>query len=240
MIGQVRSVRTGRTTAFVVTSVLVVGFLAGIHTAQADAYTAGLSPTIIGGGADLNGDGIVQVEGAAPTITSFDPTSGPVGTSVTITGTDLSGATSVTFNGMAATITSNTATEIVTTVPADATTGPITVTTAGGTATGGTFTVTPTTCPGFTGDTRNQVIGTAGDDILVGTSGDDVICGLGGSDTLRGSTGNDVIKGGSGDDEMHGGAGDDVLRGGAGPNTALGNRGTDTCRSAIAMRSCEK
>jgi Ca2+-binding RTX toxin-like protein len=218
MIGPVRSVRTGRTMAFAVTSVLLVGFLAGSHTAWADA--------------------VVPLEAAAPTITSFDPTSGPVGTSVTITGTDLSGATSVTFNGVAATITSNTATEIVTTVPADATTGPIAVTTTGGTATGETFTVL-VSCPGFTGDARNQVIGTAGADVLIGTSGDDVICGLGGNDTLRGSTGNDVIKGGSGDDEMHGGGGDDVLRGGPGPDTALGNRGTDTCRSALAMRSCE-
>jgi Ca2+-binding RTX toxin-like protein len=215
MIGQVRSVRTGRTMALAIASVVVVGFLAGIHTASA------------------------AVDAVAPTVTSFDPASGPVGTSVTITGTDLSGATSVTFNGVAATITSDTATEIVTTVPADATTGPITVTTAGGTVTGGTFTVTAATCPDFTGDTRNQVIGTAGDDVLVGTSGDDVICGLGGNDTLRGSTGNDVIKGGSGDDDMHGGAADDILRGGAGPDTALGNRGTDTCRSALAMRSCE-
>jgi IPT/TIG domain len=87
--------------------------------------------------------GIVQVEGAAPTITSFAPTAGPVGTSVTITGTGLGSATSVKFNGKAATITSNTATQIVTKVPAGATTGPITVTTAGGTATSATkFTVT--------------------------------------------------------------------------------------------------
>jgi hypothetical protein len=80
---------------------------------------------------------------ASPSITSFIPTSGPVGTSVTITGTNLTGATSVKFNGTTATITSNTATQIVTTVPAGATTGKITVTTAGGTATSATdFTVT--------------------------------------------------------------------------------------------------
>ena len=87
--------------------------------------------------------GIVQGGGAAPTITSFVPTSGPVGTSVTITGTNLTGATSVKFNGVSATITSNTATQIVTKVPTGATTGPITVTTANGTATSATnFTVT--------------------------------------------------------------------------------------------------
>jgi hypothetical protein len=87
--------------------------------------------------------GIVQGGGAAPTITSFSPTAGPVGTTVTITGTNLTGATSVKFNGVSATITSNTATQIVTKVPTGATTGPITVTTDNGTATSSTnFTVT--------------------------------------------------------------------------------------------------
>ncbi len=89
--------------------------------------------------------GIVQMAGAVPTeptITSFAPTAGPVGTTVTITGTNLTGATSVRFHGTTATITSNTATTIVTTVPAGATTGTITVTTALGTATNATsFTV---------------------------------------------------------------------------------------------------
>ena len=40
---------------------------------------------------------------AKPTITSFTPTFGPIGTSVTITGTNFTGATSVTFNGVSAT-----------------------------------------------------------------------------------------------------------------------------------------
>src|SRR5206468_6653683 len=38
----------------------------------------------------------------ASTITSFTPTSGPVGTSVTISGTNFTGATVVTFNGVGA------------------------------------------------------------------------------------------------------------------------------------------
>ncbi len=81
----------------------------------------------------------------APTITSFNPTSGPVGTSVTITGTNLTGATNVSFNGTTATIGTNSATQITTTVPAGATTGTISVTTGNGTATSaGTFTVVPT------------------------------------------------------------------------------------------------
>jgi hypothetical protein len=72
---------------------------------------------------------------AAPTITSFAPTSGPVGTSVVITGTNLTGATAVTFNNVTATFTVNSATQITATVPATATTGKIKVTTPGGSVT---------------------------------------------------------------------------------------------------------
>src|SRR6185295_3820615 len=71
---------------------------------------------------------------APPTITSFKP-SGGVGTSVTITGTNFNGATSVTFNVTAATFTVTSNTEIEAIVPAGATTGPLRVTTPGGTAT---------------------------------------------------------------------------------------------------------
>jgi len=38
----------------------VVGLLAGIPTASAVAFSGGFSPTIIAGGADLNGDGVVS------------------------------------------------------------------------------------------------------------------------------------------------------------------------------------
>jgi IPT/TIG domain len=79
----------------------------------------------------------------APRISSFSPTSGPEGTSVTITGTNFTGTTSVKFNGTNATFTVNRNTQITATVPAGAMTGPITVTTPGGTATSATsFTVT--------------------------------------------------------------------------------------------------
>src|SRR3989475_10710570 len=85
----------------------------------------------------------------APTITSFTPTSGPVGTLVTISGMNFTGATAVTFNGVKGdpfTVTS--ATAIQDTVPAGATTGPLSVTTAGGTATStSSFTVVDTTPP---------------------------------------------------------------------------------------------
>ena len=78
-----------------------------------------------------------------PKIGSFTPTSGPAGTTVTITGQNLSGATKVAFNRAPATIVSDTATQIVTHVPAGATTGHISVTTPAGTATSkAPFTVT--------------------------------------------------------------------------------------------------
>ncbi len=71
----------------------------------------------------------------APTITSFSPTSGAVGASVTINGTNFTGATAVKFNGTSASFTVNTSIMITATVPAGATTGKISVTTPGGTAT---------------------------------------------------------------------------------------------------------
>jgi uncharacterized repeat protein (TIGR03803 family) len=61
------------------------------------------------------------------------PTSGTVGAAVIILGTNLTGATSVIFNGTAATLTVVSASEITTTVPTGATTGTVQVVTPGGT-----------------------------------------------------------------------------------------------------------
>lgn len=61
------------------------------------------------------------------------PTSGKVGASVVILGTKLTGASSVTFNGVAATFKVVSSTEITTTVPAGATSGTVEVKTPSGT-----------------------------------------------------------------------------------------------------------
>ena len=61
------------------------------------------------------------------------PTSGEVGAAVKILGTNLTGATSVTFNGTAATFTVVSHSLITTTVPAGATTGKVQVIAPGGT-----------------------------------------------------------------------------------------------------------
>lgn len=61
------------------------------------------------------------------TVTSYTPTSGPVGTEITINGTGLSGA-AVAFSGISATVLSTTATQIIAVIPSGATTGTIIVT----------------------------------------------------------------------------------------------------------------
>jgi len=72
-----------------------------------------------------------------PTITSFSPTNACSGSgqSVIITGTNYTGATSVTFNGVVSSFTVNNATQITATLPAGATTGKILVTTPSGSVT---------------------------------------------------------------------------------------------------------
>jgi hypothetical protein len=86
----------------------------------------------------------VSTSTPAPTITSFTPASGPVGTQVTIAGTNFTGATAVTFNNTAAsTFTVDSAAQVRATVAAGTTSGTIAVTTPGGTASSATsFTVT--------------------------------------------------------------------------------------------------
>jgi uncharacterized repeat protein (TIGR03803 family) len=79
-----------------------------------------------------------------PTIKSFTPTSGPVGTPVTITGVSLKQTSKVTFGGVkAATVVVNSDTQVTANVPTGAKTGKIAITTPGGTATSSAvFTVT--------------------------------------------------------------------------------------------------
>jgi uncharacterized repeat protein (TIGR03803 family) len=78
-----------------------------------------------------------------PTIKSISPTSGSVGTVVTVTGTGLTGATKVTVGGIAATFKAVSGTEVEVTVPTGAKTGAISIATAGGSASSSTFTVAP-------------------------------------------------------------------------------------------------
>lgn len=80
-----------------------------------------------------------------PVVSGFTPTTGPVGTVVTITGSGFNGTTVITFGGVKATaFTVNSGTQITATVPLGAITGKIGVKTAGGSAaSAASFTVTP-------------------------------------------------------------------------------------------------
>src|SRR6266403_2088618 len=82
---------------------------------------------------------------SAPTVTSLSPTSGVIGTPVTIMGANFGaaqGTSTVTFNGIAATPTGWSATSIGVKVPAGATTGNVVVTVGGMASNGVNFTVT--------------------------------------------------------------------------------------------------
>jgi outer membrane protein assembly factor BamB len=82
---------------------------------------------------------------AVPVVSSFTPTSGPVGKSVTVSGSGFSGATAVRFNGTGASFSVTNDSTIATSVPGGATTGKLSVTTPGGTGTSATsFKVKPT------------------------------------------------------------------------------------------------
>ncbi len=102
-----------------------------------------------------------------PTITSFSPASGALGSSVIITGTGFSAITGVSFNDVTATtFTVNSSTQITATVPVSATNGKIKVINALGTAiSANTFYVTPFIA------TINPTSGTPGTTItLTGTN----------------------------------------------------------------------
>src|SRR5207247_6390504 len=106
-----------------------------IATVPAGATSGPITVTTSGGSA--TSQSIFTVTGggsSAPTIASFAPTSGPVGTSVTITGTGFTGTREVKFNGIGASFNIASDTSLTAIVPAGATTGPISVATPGGSA----------------------------------------------------------------------------------------------------------
>jgi uncharacterized repeat protein (TIGR03803 family) len=117
-------------------------------TAVSDTYLTAVVPpgattgsvTVNTPGGKLTSNRIFRV---TPAILSFNPTSGTVGTPVTIGGTSFTGAKKVTFGGVKATFSVDSDMQITANVPTGAKTGKIQVTTPGGTATSATdFTVT--------------------------------------------------------------------------------------------------
>jgi len=81
----------------------------------------------------ITGGAVFSLSTGLPPLVNPVPQAGHIGTAVIILGTNLTGATAVTFNGTPAAFTVVSPTEITTTVPAGASTGRIQVTTPNGT-----------------------------------------------------------------------------------------------------------
>jgi hypothetical protein len=111
-------------------------------TSPAGSGTVNITVTTKGGTSATSGADQFTYKTPAPTISTVSPTSGPTGggTTVTITGNNLSGATSVSFGGTAGSITADNSTVITVTTPAGSGTVKITVTTPGGSVGAGQFT----------------------------------------------------------------------------------------------------
>jgi hypothetical protein len=120
-----------------------VGSATSISATVATGTTSGLISVTTPAGTAVSATPFLV--GNAPSIASFTPTTGPVGSTVVITGRNLTGATQVTFNGTVAPVYSvNSATQITVVVPIGATTGPVAVTTVFGTGTSvANFTIPP-------------------------------------------------------------------------------------------------
>jgi hypothetical protein len=115
------------------------------YTVVGDTQVTAVAPAHAAGSADVtvttpgrtsaavSADSFTYV--AAPTVSSVSPPSGPVGTSVTITGTDLATTSAVSFGGIAATFSVVDATHVSATAPTHAAGAvDVTVTTSGGTS----------------------------------------------------------------------------------------------------------
>lgn len=130
----------GRRFRGLIGGIVFLGLLSIALTASAASYVYDANGRLVAV-TDTNGDSsqyvydalgnllsIANVPAGQLAIFTFSPNRGPVGTTVTITGQGFTAAAAVKFNGTVATVTSTSATQLIATVPAAATTGPLSVT----------------------------------------------------------------------------------------------------------------
>ena len=117
----------------VVTTTADTSFTANVSAPPGTVITATATRVTTSGFSNC----VTVTAGPPPAISTFSPLKGPVGTVVTITGTNFTGATNVAFNGVDAQYTIVDANTIDATVPAGFTQGPVSVTTTYGTGTSG-------------------------------------------------------------------------------------------------------
>ncbi len=119
----------------------LIARLVGRHTSRLGAFILSIGILVVLAGCSSGGSSVLP---PAPSITGLNLTSGVVGTSITISGANFGatqGSSTVTFNGIAAAVTSWSATSIVVMVPSGATSGDVVVTVAGVASNGILFTV---------------------------------------------------------------------------------------------------
>jgi hypothetical protein len=125
-------------------SATVLSYSASIIMAQVPPGATTGNVVVFAIGGSSNGVLFTVTGTGTPAISGIAPTSGPAGTVVTITGTNFGSSqntSTVTFNGVAATVSSWSNTSIKVSVPATATTGNIVVTVGGTASNGVLFTV---------------------------------------------------------------------------------------------------
>ena len=124
------------------------------------ALSADGTSAIVGGGNDNGRVGAAWVFAAVTTVTAIAPSSGPAGTTVTVTGVNFTGATAVAFGAAAASFTVNSNTSISATAPAGSGIVDVTVTTPLGTSAASAadqFTYIPTLTLSATPSSTTQV-----------------------------------------------------------------------------------
>jgi len=87
-----------------------------------------------------------------------------------------------------------------------------------------------TTAQTSAGDASGDILSSI--ENLIGSAGADVLTGNTSANVLTGNAGNDTLSGGSGNDTLNGGDNDDLLTGGAGADTLTGGNGADTASYA--------
>jgi uncharacterized repeat protein (TIGR01451 family) len=174
------------------TSALQINGVNYNFTASASQIVASIPSNATPGQIEITAPGGVFIEPGTfailPKIYGFSPDIGPAGTVVTINGTSLFDVTSVEFNGVPAPVSSATTNEVQVLVPANATSGPLTVVTPYGNDTStNTFAATKSSLVLLT-KTANPAVAGPGTDItytlLVTNEGPSTITSAVVSDTM--------------------------------------------------------
>ena len=129
-----------RGTSFTGATVVKFGSLSANFTVDSNAQITAVAPIgVVSGTIRVEAPGGTNITSSSflvlPTVSSFTPGFGPVGASVTVSGANFTGTTSVKFGGIAASFSGVSAGSLTAVVPAGATNAPISVTTADGTGT---------------------------------------------------------------------------------------------------------